>query len=216
VTHQGGSLRVVIPGRVDASVYRYLSFRYRFPPNLKIDLTAYATDPDPEKRRMVVKLTDADVRPDYVVMAGRIEGIRRDDRWHTALVDLKEQMQLRQHLEPDAKITDWNLTSIAFDDAGFNWARPGTTFYLDDVVIQAGGPRSATFRLEANDESGIKGFACSFDRDPEGVPGEDVNVATSATFEASFPEKGVWYVHACAVDGAGNRSQPAHYTYIAE
>ena len=216
VDGEGIRARVTISGKVDASHYRYLSFRYRFPPNLKVDLTGYVTDSDPEKRRMVVKLTDADVRPDYVVRAGRVEGIQRDNKWHAAIVDLKKHMELREHLPKGYQSYDWTLNNISFADVGFNWHTPGTTFYLDDVVISAPGPAKARFTFSASDESGIAGFACSFDQNPHAAPTQAVNVQPNAAFESTFPKKGIWYVHACAKDGAGNWSRAGHYTYVVE
>ena len=67
---------------------------------------------------------------------------------------------------------------------------------------------------QALDESGIAGFACSIDRDPDGMPDKTVSVKPHAVFEASFPEDGTWYVHARALDNAGNWSQPGHFTYV--
>ena len=212
----GTILQVVLAAKVDAATHRYLSFRYRFPANLKIDLGAYATHPEAEKRHMIMKLTDADVRPDYVVHAGAVEGIARDDRWHTALVDMKRHMELREELGDGAPAGDFQLTSVALLDVGFNWQEPGTTFFLDDVTVFAGGPAAATFALSATDESGVAGFACSFDRDPAAAPKQEVNVQPGATYAVTFPDKGTWYVHATARDNAGNWSRPGHLVYVVE
>ena len=216
VDGHGIRVRTTLSGKVDASHYRYLSFRYRFPPNLKVDLTGYVTDTDPEKRRMVVKLTDADVRPDYVVRAGRVEGIQRDNKWHAAIVDLKKHMELREHLPEGYQSYDWTLNNISFADVGFNWHTAGTTFYLDDIVVFAPGPAKARFTFTASDESGIAGFACSFDQNPNAAPKPTVNVQPNAAFEPTFPKKGIWYVHACAKDGAGNWSKAGHYAYVVD
>lgn len=215
----GGSgidARVGLPGAVDAATYRWLSFRYRFPPGLKIDLAGYLEDPDPEKQQMVIKLTDADVRPDYVTRAGRVEGILCDDRWHAALVDLKTHVEQREHLRPGQKPASYAIRSLAFADVGFNRNESGTVFYLDDVAVFAPGPAAARFSLAAADESGITGFACSFDRDPDGTPPREANAKPGAPWAVTFPDKGLWYVHACAVDGAGNWSAPAHFAYVVE
>ncbi len=212
----GIRVRVAFPGKVDANMYPYLSFRYRFPPNLKIDLSGYLNDPDPEKRRMVVKLTDAEVRPDYVTLAGRVDGIRLDDAWHVAVIDLKKHIAMREHLKKGEKPTDWTLASLALADVGFNWQAPGTTFYLDDVSVARAGPPKARFRLKAKDETGITGYACSFDREADTVPEEKVNVKPGQTYDVAFPDKGIWFVHASARDGAGNWSKPGHTVYVVE
>jgi len=208
--------QVTVPGNADVRTHRYLSFRYRFPPGLKIDLTGIVNDPDPEKRRMVMKLTDADVRPDYVTLAGRVEGIVCDDRWRAALVDLKTHVEQREHLKEGETPSTWTVSSLSFADVGFNWQKPNTVFHLDDIVVAGPGPLKAKFSLKAADESGVAGFACAVDRNPDGAPERKVNVPAGALYEAAFPEKGVWYVHACAQDGAGNWSAPGHFTYVAE
>jgi len=212
----GVDIRVALPGAVDAATHRWFSFRYRFPAALKVDLSAYLTDPNPEKQQMVVKLTDAEVRPDYVTHAGAVEGIRCDDRWHAAMVDLKTHIERREHLKPDQKPDSYAISSLAFADIGFNRHEPGTTFYLDDLVVLAPGPAAASFALTANDESGLAGFACSFDRSPDSVPPQEVTVKPGTAYAVTFPDKGLWYVHACVQDTAGNWSPAGHFPYVVE
>jgi len=210
----GISITATVPGKIDAAVHRYLSFRYRFPPNLKADLVGSVQDEDKEKQSMVIKLTDAEVRPDYVTIAGRVDGIACDDAWHCAVVDLQHHMRSREHLPPDAQIDDWTISSIRFADYGYNWNDLGTTFYLDDIVIFGDGPAEARFALSATDESGISGHACTFSRDPDDVPTEEINVATGAPYHVSFPSAGLWYIHARTRDGAGNWSKTSHLPYV--
>ncbi|HCN09416.1 MAG TPA: hypothetical protein DIT01_15930, partial [Lentisphaeria bacterium] len=58
--------------------------------------------------------------------------------------------------------------------------------------------------------------AWSMDRDPNTSPPPRINAAANATVDIAFPENGLWYVHARAVDGNGNWSQPGHFAYIVE
>ena len=212
----GVDLRVALPGSIDAATQRWFSFRYRFPPPLKIDLAGTVADPDPEKQQMVIKLTDAEVRPDYVTHAGRVAGIRGDDRWHTAVVDLKTHVEQREHLKPDQKPQTYAISALSFADVGFNRPAAGTEFYLDDLLVAAPGPAAASFALTAADESGIAGFACAFDRESDSVPAAEANVTPGSAYPVTFPDKGLWYVHACAQDGAGNWSKPGHFAYVVE
>jgi hypothetical protein len=212
----GVDLRVALPGSIDAAAHRWFSFRYHFPAGLKIDLAGYLQDPNPEKQQMVIKLTDAEVRPDYVNRAGRVEGIVRGSGWHAAIVDLKAQVESRESLKEGEKPQSYAISALSFADVGFNRQRPGTVFYLDDLLVAAPGPAAASFGLSATDESGVAGFACSFDRDPDGTPPLEANVKPGAAFAVTFPDKGLWYVHACAQDGAGNWSKPGHFAYVVE
>jgi hypothetical protein len=212
---EASTVSVTISGQIDTAVHRYLSFRYRFPPALKIDLTGVVTNPDPEKQRVVIKMTDAEVRPDYVVHAGRVDGILCDDRWHAAIVDLRRHLGQRQGLPPEASPADGVITALGFADEGFNWNRPGLCFYLDDLLVAGAGPAGARFRFRAADESGIAGFAVVVDRAPVSVPPKELTVpAAAGTSAVQFRGPGLWYVHATARDGAGNWSQPSHYPYV--
>ena len=214
VDGEGLALRVAVAGKIDTQTHRYFAFRYRFPPELKIDLTSRNADKDPEHLWLVMKLTDGDVRPDYVSHAGRVAGIACDDQWHAAIVDLQSHILQQEHLEQGQEPPTWELTNLCFYDIGFNWNKPGTVFYLDDVVLFAPGPAKARFRFSASDASGIKGFACSFDRMPDSEPEAAMTVKLGDLFETTFPDQGVWYVHARALDGAGNWSKTGHYAYV--
>jgi hypothetical protein len=216
VTSDGGALTLVIPGAVDAQVCPFLSFRYRFPPGMMIDLVGRLGPADPTLYWMVVKLTDGDVRPDYTTLAGRVPGIRCDDRWHTAVVNVKKHLAVQQHLAPGQDPPSWTLKWLAFMDIGFNWNPVGTTFCLDDIRLFPPGPEKAAFQLKARDESGIEGYACCVDRNPEGTAPDSINVKDGQTFRAEMPEKGLWYVHAKAMDSAGNWSTTSHLPYVRE
>jgi hypothetical protein len=212
----GVDIRVALPGSIDAATHRWFSFRYAFPAGLKIDLAGYLQDPNPEKQQMVIKLTDAEVRPDYVNRAGRVEGIVCDSGWRAAIVDLKAQVEAREFLKEGEKPQSYAISALSFADVGFNRQRPGTIFCLDDLLVAAPGPAAASFGLSATDESGVTGFACAFDRNPDGVPPREANVKPGAAFAVTFPDKGLWYVHAGAQDGAGNWSKPGHFAYVVE
>ena len=216
VQGEGMEIGVSIPGAIDAAQHGYLCFRYRFPPELNVDLVAEVTTGEKRIERVVIELTDARVRPDGVVRAGRVAGILCDNNWHAATVDLREHLEACPDLA-DVELTNrWRISTLSFTDIGFNWNDPGTEFLVDDIVIVDAGSREARFTFNAFDESGIAGFACSVDRAPEGDPGRKINVATGEMFAGKFPEPGIWYVHARARDNAGNWSKPGHYTYIAE
>ena len=216
VCTDGLEISAGILGAVDAADHGYLSFRYRFPPGLNVDLVAGVNTGGKRSARAVIELTDARVRPDGVVRAGRVEGIRCDDKWHAVTVDLRQHLETCPGLSNIEQTNKWQITSLALADVGFNWNDAGTVFYLDDVVAADAGPREAQFTFKAFDESGIAGFACSVDRSPDGDPGREINVPPKGSYTARFPAKGIWYVHACARDAAGNWSKPGHYTYVAE
>ena len=212
----GTAVRLTLPGQVDTSTYRYLSFRYCFPPELKIDFSGMLETREPSTIWLLTKLTDGDVRPDYVFCTGRVEGITCDNQWHSAVIDLRKQVETWHEKKPGGAATSFVLKSLALGDMGFNWHKVGTTFLLDDVVLAAPGPATAEFSFKADDESGIAGYACSIDRDPDGIPHAEVVTKPGELFKPNFPDKGMWYVHARARDIAGNWSKPGHFAFVVE
>ncbi|MBT3375875.1 MAG: hypothetical protein HN742_40825 [Lentisphaerae bacterium] len=212
----GTAIRLALPGQVDTSTHRYLSFRYRFPPDLKVDFSGMLETREPDTIWLLTKLTDGDIRPDYVFRTGQLEGITCDNQWHAALIDLRQQVETWHENKPEGAATSFVLKSLAIGDMGFNWHDVGTTFMLDDVVLAAGAAAGAEFAVSSSDESGVTAYACAIDRDPDGLPGEADLLKPGERFKPSFPEKGVWYVHACARDTAGNMSKPGHFTVVVE
>ncbi|MAG14014.1 MAG: serine/threonine protein phosphatase [Spirochaetales bacterium] len=65
------------------------------------------------------------------------------------------------------------------------------------------------------DSTGIEGFSVVWDRDPEGVPMQEVTLsADNRSMETRLPEDGYWYAHISAKDHAGNWSKPSTVSVI--
>jgi hypothetical protein len=203
-----------VPGNASIATHRYLSFRYRFPPGLKLDLGAHVTVPDLGTHSAVIELTDADVRPDIVVRTGRIDGIRCDNQWHHALIDLQHVLTQRPGT-PD--VPEWagaSVRGMRFADLGFNGNPLGTVYAFDDIVWFGAGPTAATFSFRTHDESGIAGYACAISDSPSTVPEEKVTAPADTPYAATFPGPGTWYLHVRAADNAGNWSATSSSCYV--
>ena len=210
---------------VDIAKHPYLTFRYRFPPQAKLDLLAHVLDPNRIRENMVIKLTDAFVYPDKNVIAGTLEDFALDNEWHAVAIDFRPYIMncvkpgtgaAKNGNDNSSPVSNWAIKHLKFADAGENWPPIETAYYFDDVQLQAPGPPKAQFRFAADDAAGVSGFAWSMDRDPNTSPPPRINAAANATVDIAFPENGLWYVHARAIDGNGNWSQPGHFAYIVE
>lgn len=182
----------------DASRYPVLEFDYRAPEELRVDLIVEVDD-----TRRVIKFTDNDQtwRP-----IGRL-GAVADDAWHHATIDLQGLLSRAFSREAPLVVTD-----IAFATSGWPGNRTDTRWYLDNVRLQPALDVNALpddLTLTSRDESGVAGFAWAGSALPDAeAPAETVPVDLTA----ALPElagKLAW-VHAAAIDGAGNRSPVAH------
>ncbi|MFW5867232.1 MAG: hypothetical protein ACOCX2_05415, partial [Armatimonadota bacterium] len=181
----------------EASRYPVLEFDYRAPEELRVDLIV-----EVDGSRRVIKFTDNDHtwRP-----IGRI-GAVADDSWHRATIDL--HAVLSRAFGCDAPLV---VTEIAFASSGWPGNREGTRWYLDNVRLQprldAGAPPE-DLALVSRDEAGIAGFAWTVDASPDAEPPAEVAPVDLLSALAEHAEDLAW-VHAAAVDGAGNRSETA-------
>jgi len=212
---EGESVRILIlKGVANAAQFPYLTFRYRLPPETKLDFVAWLNDRNRRAYYMVIKMTDSFTLLDGKTIAGRLENMVLDDQWHAAVVDLRPYIE--RCMKPGTTVRNWTLRNPEFQDAGQNWPPKGTAYYFDDVQLQGPGPRQALFGFSTDDASGIHGYSWTADRDPNTSPPRAVNAIPTRTVNVEFQDTGLWYVHVRAVDGNGNWSQPGHFAYIVE
>lgn len=95
---------------------------------------------------------------------------------------------------------------------GYDASAPGQT----DVVSATHPPllftnnRNPVFQLSAIDAvSGVSGYAAVLDKAPTGDPGTTVNAGEQLRF--ANIDNGTWYLHARAIDMAGNAGPVTHY-----
>lgn len=182
----------------DASRYPILQFDYRAPAELRVDLIVEVAG-----RRRVVKFTDND---ETWPVVGRL-GAVADDRWHRATVDL--QGALAGAIGPRGALV---ITNLAFASSGWPGNREGLRWWLDNVRLSPAlnvNHLPAELALQARDESGVAGFAWTVDRAPGTAP--PAEATTTALAGALVPQAGsLAWLHAAAVDRAGNRSEAVH------
>lgn len=95
---------------------------------------------------------------------------------------------------------------------GYDASPPGAT-QIDSPThpqLLFANNRNPVFRLQASDAvSGVSGYAAVLDKAPSGDPGARVNA--SAELRYSGLDNGTWYLHARAIDKAGNLGPVSDY-----
>jgi len=191
----------------DTSIYPYVDFDYKFPPNLKLQLSAYVKHEDPERRRLIIKIAETRIRPDYVVRIGEVPGVKLDNQWHHLSLNLHELIEAN---EPE--LTGYRVQHLLLQDPAWHWHEAGTALYLDNLCISGPGESKANFTWQAIDESGIRDYAFSMDKHPSTQPGTGKTTDQDlATLDDISP--GRWFFHLRTRDNAGNWSPALHYPY---
>ncbi|MHB8996555.1 MAG: hypothetical protein ACYC63_15020 [Armatimonadota bacterium] len=181
----------------EASRYPVLEFDYRASADLRVDLIV-----EVDGRRRVIKFTDNDQTWPVI---GRV-GAVADDRWHRATIDLHGM--LARAFGRSAPLA---ITNLAFASSGWPGNRESTRWWLDNIRLQSAINVSsfpAALALHSRDESGLAGFAWVVDDSPGTEPPAGVQSQDLRKSLAPHAGTRAW-LHAAAVDGAGNRSEAA-------
>ncbi|MGI5817865.1 MAG: hypothetical protein ACOX9R_07175 [Armatimonadota bacterium] len=182
----------------EASRFPVLQFDYCAPEELRVDLIVAV-----DGSRRVIKFTDND---QTWPVSGRIDAVT-DGRWHRATVDL--HAMLASAFGRNAPLV---VTEIAFASSGWPGNREGTRWWLDNVRLHAALDLSAPagdLTLVSRDESGLRGFAWLVDGSPASEPPADATAGELRAALAGLSGRLTW-LHAAAIDGAGNRSSAVH------
>jgi hypothetical protein len=197
-SHPRGLLHALaFKGSCDLKKHPVVSFEYRIPEGLKVNMQALVNGGWYELRMT----SPARQRKDI----GTLE-VEADGKWHRATVDLLERVQ---KLLPGAAA--YELTQIAFIDPSRSTAR-NLHWEVDNFAIAGYGAREARFAWSSRDITGIAGYAVSFAPEPT-APGENV---THEGGEGAFAVQGdgVQVLTVRARDSAGNWSAPARVPYF--
>ncbi|MEO6907692.1 MAG: hypothetical protein ABI210_07360, partial [Abditibacteriaceae bacterium] len=103
----------------DASLYPYLEFDYRVPPELRVDLLLNVNG-----QNYTIGFTDR--TPGYTRI-GQINDVKADSQWHHASVPL---LQMLQNTLPTAD--GYQVNSVAIGDSGWLGNAEGFTYWIDN------------------------------------------------------------------------------------
>ena len=182
-----------------AESYPVLSFDYRIPRGVKLDLIAHMA----EGTEYAVALTD---NPTGAI--GRVPRVRADDKWRHASVDLVSL------LRPKQKTGSLKVAYLYLSERNNLENSRGARAWFDNFVIGAVGTRAPVMRWAATDTTGIVGYSYVLDREP-GTEPDGVSEGTERSFrKLTKLKKGRWYFHIRALDGAGNWGATRHYALM--
>jgi hypothetical protein len=197
-TKLGGLVGVSLGvGPFEASRYPVLEFDYRVPAELRVDLVVEVAG-----SRRVIKFTDNDQTWPVIGRSGAVA----DDRWHHATVDLHGM--LVSALGRSAPLV---VTNLAFASSGWPGNREGTRWWLDNIRLSAAVNVThlpQDLALHSRDESGLAGFAWVVDKSPGTAPPAGLQTQDLRGSLAQYAGTLAW-LHAAAIDRAGNRSAAA-------
>jgi len=214
---KGGASVTVSPDRRGEFVAR-LRERYWFPgeqPNL-----AFLYRLPEGLERLALRIDFFRERKEAVLLGpGAAEGLPPPDAegWRRVAIDL------------GAAVREWDIEFPEVDGEPYRLcgaihlagrAAPGAVIDIDDLELTAADWRYSRVEIEPpEDPSGIDGLAVAWDRSPATVPPErlthPLGVGSGGVLALALPshvrgERGLWFLHVRARDGAGNWGPAAH------
>ncbi len=198
---------MVCEDRLDAREYSRLSFDYRLPPGVKVNLYLAARG-----RWYEIVFSGRSDPATRTAILGRIPNVVADDQWHRAEFDLLGALE--QVLGTSSAPTFQNLHLGNFNNgdylmAGFGGNAAGATYYVDNFYL--GTPRpDPTVKLAWQPAPGAQysGYAVSLDQNPLGAADKTV---AQLPAELKAPGPGRWYVHAQATRQDGSSAGTLHW-----
>jgi len=188
-------------GRFDAYAYPIVSFDYKMPPGLAMNLHVRG-----ESSWRTIKLTSASA---YYTLVGSVP-LKADGQWHHVEIDLARLLKL----SPKTSSAHRLIRYVLFADFASRSVRAGTSFYIDNFAIST-RETGKMITLEwnvATDPTGIAGYAWCVDKNPSTLPTKLMGTKPSAVLEALSPGK--WFFHLRVRDGAGNWSAATHVPLV--
>ncbi len=196
----GGQMSATITREpFQADSYPVVSFDYRVPANVRLDLVAHMADGND----YAIAFTD---NPTGAV--GRVPNVRADGTWRHAVVDL--QPLLRQKQPKDSL----DVAYLYLADRNNLENPPGVSAWFDNFIIGMVGTRGPVLRWKATDTTGITGYSYALDREPGTAPDETTEGTAQSFSKTGGLERGRWYFHIRALDGAGNWGPTTHYALM--
>jgi len=191
----------------NAARYRILSFDYKVPDRLRVDLMVNF-----HGTYHRIQFTDRDPSEGSVI--GEVPNVVQDDQWHHAEFDLFEMLRARFPNETDYIVTNMLLSGGPWYNERRRFAGnyAGTTYYLDNFSLVPMLGADVQLVWNARDMVGVTGAEVITAKDPTQLPAPDAQgVGQRIAGDRVALDKvaqGMVYLWARLLDGAGNRSEP--------
>ena len=180
----------------DAAEYPYVTFWYKIPPGVTLDLMFNMSG------WRAVKLTD-----DSAGALLEIPNVQADDQWHRCSFNLAEVLR---KVQDEGALT---VTEVIVSDRNEVQNPAGAVAHFDDFVIGQVGTGTATVQWTCTDTTGIQGYSYVVDQQPGTVPATTVNLQQPSLQVGELPN-GLNFVHVRPLDGAGHWGPTQHVTLI--
>jgi hypothetical protein len=195
----GGNLAFyLVAGSIATASYPYVSFDYRIPPDVTLDLLVYFYN-----EVLVLQLNG-----DAGGYTATVPGIVADGQWHHCTYNLYEPIAQRAAQRGlGAYYTVSYLALVHRDSAAL---AEGAAVNLDNLVVSAAGPNTATLSWSATDTTGIAAYSYALDQSSNTEP---PTTSLDAGVQAQFADRpsGLNWFHVRALDGAGNWGPTSHW-----
>ncbi|HOT74582.1 MAG TPA: hypothetical protein PK467_02245, partial [Candidatus Wallbacteria bacterium] len=198
----------IYPRPYDASKFPVLSFSYRCPATVEVNIMLKALG-----RYFEIPLSSPTAGSSIGHVCLGAQNFIRDDSWHSLTVNIFEMIKnVSPQLKENEPLTVEEIFFCDFDYEG--WAEvsdgrnpAGAAFYIDDLIITSGGSASKTIKFSwKSNRPDIKKFSFAIDGDPFGIPGPEISSAASASFTVEGSGGGdMRYLH---ITGHGEDSAP--------
>ncbi|MCP4345701.1 MAG: hypothetical protein GY795_09265 [Desulfobacterales bacterium] len=215
-TEQGGDFANYIRStRFDARQYPIVSFDYKIPSNLKVNMVAYVNSMWKEIIFTDDPKTVETFEQDLYRTIGTVENVQADNSWHNAEFNLYNMLKnddpdQDEYIVEELFFADYDLTG--WMELVMGEENPeGTTYYIDNFIITEGGKsdNNPVFAIIPND-SGVIEYSYILDQYPYTIP-DEVSEGSDNPITMNNVDDGIWYFHARSLDGGGNWGPANHY-----
>jgi hypothetical protein len=196
-----------IPEGFDAGKYRLLSFDYKIPSWVRIDMQLRLADGVPR----LLQMTDNDHEVGEAVIASL--PIVADDTWRHIEVDL---LALLEGALP--KQGDYRVARLGFAGGGWDGNPKGTVWNIDNFCLAsvAGSADGVHVKWSSRDATGIAGTSYVLDQNPTTEPDTTPDTdLTGLTLTPDMPA-GIQWLHLRTVDARGNWSDTTHQRILVD
>ncbi len=185
----------------DAGKYRFVSFDYKIPECVSVDLIAVV-----EGRGYNIRLTDSDLSHPVI---GEVRGVMADGRWHHAEFNICEMLR-------EAALKTRTVERLLLADSGWCSTPVGAAYHRDNFeVLPIHRPRSVTASWGIADLRGPGGANWSVDTNRDTELETNVRTRDARIEFAQLPDMDGW-LHVRACDGAGNWGPTAHHRLVVD
>lgn len=194
----------------DVGRYPILSFDYRLPHGLSVDISYLLLKADlaGNAQRQALQWATQSFRQDlraytsYPTVAV-LSKPKQDGEWHHADINIFKKLKEYDPTRTEYIIRDLH---IADDVCGYLGNYEGVSFWVDNIKLRPLlNANTLRPKWTASDISGISDYRCAFNPDPNHVP-----TSKTTPQDIAALRDGPTYFHLSLCDGAGNWSPPVH------